>query len=209
MAMFLCYNKCMNNIPDSVYDDVKDTFLKSLFIPDEKPQHQYILCPVGLVGAGKTTVVKPLSETLDLVRISGDEIRKCFKDKGYGYDRFKELAFEITQSFLGQGYSIAIDSDCVTEDTIQKINDSKEKYGIKDVWIHINPPEEFIINKLSNLKPNWLGTAEQMVKNYYQRKPLHEDLSHFSFIYTFDTSRDDLDKQLKEAGGIIRKETGN
>ncbi|MDE1944098.1 MAG: hypothetical protein KGH97_01205 [Patescibacteria group bacterium] len=46
---------------------------------------QVFLAPVGRVGAGKTTVVKPLAERLGLVRISSDEIRKLLKERGLGY----------------------------------------------------------------------------------------------------------------------------
>ena len=83
------------------------------------------------------------------------------------------------------------------------MNSLVQEYGLKLVWIHINPPEKFIVEKLSNLKPNWLGTAEEMLQNYYQRKPLHEHLD-LPFVYTFDTSRADLPQQLDEAAKIIR-----
>src|SRR5262245_50203908 len=53
-------------------EEVKD----SLVLPKESPINQFFLCPIGLVGAGKTTVLTPLAKELSLVSISGDEIRK-------------------------------------------------------------------------------------------------------------------------------------
>lgn len=197
----------MEQTPDKVYEEVKQAYLAEVEMPARKPSNQYILCPIGLVGAGKTTVMKPLAKRLNLVRLSGDEIRKHFKERGYGYDRFKELTYDITAEFLARGHSIGIDSDCIGEDTKQKLAEAQAKFDLKLVWIHINPPEEFIINKLSQLTPNWLGTAEQMVANYHLRKPLHEKLD-FDFTFTFDTSRPDLPQQLVAGERAIREAVG-
>ena len=185
-----------------------DKYENQIVAPNKKPRNQFILCPIGLVGAGKTTVVKPLSDKLGLVRISGDEIRELLKEKGHRYDKVQDIATIVAEKYLDEGYSVCSDNDCVTEKTQTILNSLKEKYDLKLVWIHINPPEEFIINKLSNLKPDWLGTAEQMIENYYQRKPLHEHLN-FPFVYTFDTSRDNLSNQIEEAAEIVKEVTRN
>lgn len=65
---------------------IMDEYEAELDIPIQPKRKQFILCPVGIVGAGKTTVMKPLSERLSLVRISGDEIRKILKEHGQAYD---------------------------------------------------------------------------------------------------------------------------
>jgi len=192
----------MEKIPNEVYERVRSAYLKQIRVPGTKPQRQYILCPVGLVGAGKTTVIKPLAEKLNLVRISGDEIRKVFKEEGFGYDRVRELMFVLVESFLEKGFSVAIDSDCASEESREHIKEAEERSGAKALWIHINPPEAFILRKLKHLTPNWLGTAEAMIENYYRRKPLHE-LLDLPFLYTFDTSRGDLDRQIEEAVSTI------
>lgn len=189
----------MTEISQTTYEAVKDEYLTQIKLPKTKPATQYILCPIGLVGAGKTTVVKPLAEKLNLVRISGDEIRKLLKEKGYGYEKVYDIAFELIQKFLQEGWGVAIDSDCAS-----KIKLIKEKTkGIKLIWIHINPPESFILNKLSNLKPNWLGTAEEMVANYYDRKSVHENIQ-LDYTYIFDTSLPDISEQITNSVGVIQ-----
>lgn len=193
---------------DSVIRDIASQYEKYLTIPDYKPRNQFILCPVGLVGAGKTTVVKPLSEKLSLIRISGDEIRKLLKERGYGYERVQDISTIVMKKYLERGHSTCNDNDCVTQKTQDILNAHKKNYGLRLVWIHINPPEKFILDKLRNLKPNWLGSAERMVENYYQRKSLHENLN-FPFIYTFDTSRENLAQQIDETVVIIRQFTNN
>ena len=70
----------MRDIPKNVYEEVRAEYEASLKIPRNKPKKQFFVLPVGLVGAGKTTVMKPLAEKLSLLRISGDEIRKILWD---------------------------------------------------------------------------------------------------------------------------------
>lgn len=181
-----------------------DKYERQLFIPENPPVKQFILCPVGLVGAGKTTVVKPLSEKLSLVRISGDEIRKILKESGHTYKYVRDIAELLAQKYLDLGHSLCIDSDCVSPRTYRFLNELEKERGIKLVWIHINPPEEFILNKLRNFKYSWLfDNAEQAVENYMRRKNLHENLT-MSFIYTFDPSKNDLTNQIDKATEIIK-----
>lgn len=179
-------------------------YVKTIKIPKTKPNKQVIICPIGVVGAGKTTVVKSLSDKIALVRVSTDEIRKILKDHGYGYDQVKELAFELIKKYIKNGYSIVIDADCVSEASQKHIKKLEDKYGVKPIWIHVNPPEEFIINKLKNFKHTWLfKNSKQAIENYKQRKLLHRNLK-FPFIYEFDTSKRNLNKQIEKASKIIK-----
>jgi shikimate kinase len=177
---------------------------KTLDIPDEKPMHPFLLCPVGIVGAGKTTVVKPLSKRLGLVRISRDEIRGMLKAAGLGYERLDDLSFPLVRKYASLGYSVAIDSDCASEKTQKLVAEVAAHDNLRSVWIHINPPEEFILAKLRNFKHTWLfKDADEAIANYTARKPLHEHLD-MPFVYTFDTSKENLPEQLDEAVAKIR-----
>ena len=195
----------MNEINETTYQKIKRLYLQQIIVPLSKPAVQYLLCPIGLVGAGKTTVVKPLSEKLDLVRVSGDEIRKLFKEQGYDYSKVYDLTFELVNHFLANGYSVCIDSDCAGK--IEQLEEVSQKQKLKLVWIHINPPESFILNKLSKLKPNWLGTAEEMVANYHERKSIHQDLD-LDFTVVFDTSRSDIQEQIESSIPTIKHRVG-
>lgn len=185
------------------FESVSQLYEKQLELPSVKPSHQILLCPVGLVGSGKTTVISPLSQTLSLVRIATDEIRKILKENGFNYVQTREIAKNLIGKYLKQGYSVAIDADCVGElrEAIAEISHDPQ---IKVIWIHINPPESFILNKLRNYKHTWLfKNADDAIHCYQERKPLHEHLD-MPFLYTFDTSRDDLDEQIKEAIKLIQ-----
>ncbi len=180
-------------------------FEETLVIPEQLHRKQFVLCPVGLVGAGKTTVTKPLAERLSLVCISGDEIRKTLKEHGLSYDGLIRIGSELMKKYLALGYSTALDSDAMSPRSKAVIDNAEQEFGVTPVWVHVNPPEEFILNKLRTYKHTWLfKDGEEAVANYMRRKNLHENLTGIPFVYTFDTSRDDLENQINEATKLIQ-----
>ncbi len=196
-----------NDLPDGKVGEIISWYEQSLVFPKTKPSKQFLLCPIGLVGAGKTTVVKPLSKKLNLLRISTDEIRLLLREKGYNYLRTKEIAYTIVKNYLGKGYSIAIDADCVSPETQQHIKRLREKYRLEIIWIHINPLHTFIEQKLRTYPYTSEGlfkNAQVGIENYKRRKSLHKNIN-FPFTYTFNTSQPDLQSQIDEAVKEIRK----
>ncbi len=187
-------------------ESITSLYESTLEIPKNKPKNQFILCPIGLIGSGKTTVIKPLSKKLSLLRVSTDEIRILFKKEGLDWEQARDIAYGLIKKYLHRGFSVAVDADCVTERARNYIAEIQKELNLKVVWIHINPPEEFIINKLKNYKYNGLlfKDAEDAIENYFARKPLHQNLD-FPFTYTFDTSKPDLGEQINEAGEKIDK----
>lgn len=183
---------------------VKKAYENSLVFPKTKPVPQFLLCPVGIIGAGKTTIVRPLAEQLSLVRVSSDEIRKLLKELGQGYEAVHTLAYESIKNLLLGGWSVAIDADCASPETRMEIEKMCREFNISAIWIHINPPEDFILRKLRNFKHSWLfKDADQAIENYQARKPIHEKLD-LPFLCTIDTSREDLSKQREECVQKIR-----
>ena len=195
------------DMPKEMFGEIADEYRTMIVVPPIKPDQQFLLCPVGLIGAGKTTIVEPLAERLGLVRISTDEIRKLMKQHGYNYSGVKDISYATTKLFLDQGYSVAIDGNCGTDDTQRQIAEAVKKYNLEAIWIHINPPEEFIINKLKNYNHTWLfESGDEAVRSYREYKKTHDySNSDIPFIYTFDPSRSDVPKQLDEAEKLIKE----
>jgi predicted kinase len=186
-------------------DEAMREYEKTLILPEQPRRKHFILCPAGLVGAGKTTVTKPLAEKLSLVRISGDEIRKTLKEHGLSYDGLIRIGAELMKKYLAKGYSTALDSDAMSPRSKEVIDNAEQEFGAMPVWIHVNPPEEFILNKLRTYNHTWLfKDGDEAVANYMRRKNLHENLDSIPFVYTFDTSRDDLGNQIDEATELIK-----
>ena len=198
------------DLSDQDFENIKTLFVSGLDIPKEKPSKQFLLCPVGLVGAGKSTVIAPLSKKLNLVRISHDEVRKILKERGFNYARSKEIAVAVIYDFLKKKYSVAIDANCGSMENFNKIKSFEKKYHLRTIWIHVNPPEEFIINKLKNFNHTWLfADNEEAVRGYYKYKDTYGDGTNLGidFVYVFDTSKPDVQKQIIEAEEVILKKT--
>lgn len=197
-----------NDLPDEKVGEIQAEYLKKVEIPASKPPQKYLLCPVGLVGAGKSTVTVPLAKRLGLVRISADEIRKILKENGYNYNRAREISLSIIREFLAKGYSVAIDANCGSSDSYPKIKELEKEFHLSLVWLRINPPEEFIINKLQNMKHAWLfENGDEAVQSFYEYKKKYGDFGDLDVAYTyvFDTSRPNLQNQVAEASDIVRK----
>lgn len=92
-------------------EQVASLYESQLHIPLIKPEPQFYIVTVGLIGSGKTTVIKPLSEKLHLLRISGDEIRKVIQDKGGDETDTLEVGRMLVEKYAQAGYSIAHDTD--------------------------------------------------------------------------------------------------
>ncbi len=135
-----------------IENEVMKEYEESLIIPAQPHRKLFILCPVGIIGAGKTTVLKPLAQKLSLVRISGDEIRKRLKESGLGYEAIIRIGYELPRKYFACGYNGALDSDAASPRSKSVIENVEREFGAIPIWIHINPPEEFILNKLRTHK---------------------------------------------------------
>ncbi len=175
-----------------------------LKFPRVKPKQQFLLCPVGMVGAGKTTVLKPLSQRLHLLRISTDELRMILLARGYNLVKTSEMAKKLIEKYLAKGFSIAVDADCVSLEVHKSLIKLGKKYKTKTIWIHVKSPEKFILKRLhSYTHGRVFRDSTDAIDNYYRRKPLHLKLD-FPFIYQFNTARGDLIKQINRAVNLIR-----
>ncbi|MFA7302798.1 MAG: AAA family ATPase [Candidatus Paceibacterota bacterium] len=179
---------------------------KTLIIPDHKPAPQWMLMPVGLIGAGKSTVVKPLSERLGLVRIATDEVRKRLKLRGYSYEGARDVSQALSTKYLTLGYSVAVDANTGSPFALPYNKINREAFPeVRQIFVHIHPPVEFIINKLRNYPHTWLfEDGEHAVERFLFYKEQYK-LPDIKFAYTFDTSRDDLPVQIEEGIVAIQK----
>jgi len=192
-----------DELTDAAMAEISRAYEASLKTPTGKHQPQILVCPVGLVGAGKTTVIKPIADQVGLLRISTDDIRHMLKDRGFNYLRLMEIARPLVEKYLKQGQSLALDMDCVGS-AYQFILQAERQMHLKVIWLHIAPPETFILHKLRNFKGGWMvDDNEKMVETYFARKPLHEHLD-MQFLFVFDTSRADLGRQIADATQAIQ-----
>lgn len=185
---------------------VESDFRKSIRIPYEKARHQFLLCPVGLVGSGKTTVIQPISEAFSLVRISSDELRKMLKEAGHTYASVKEIGLRAIKEIASQGHGIAFDMDCGNPQVKGFAEKLANELNIKIFFLHITAPEEFIFDKFRKHPPTWLADNPQtMIDNHIAQKNTRlKENTPFDFFFSFDTSRPDLSDQISECCDKIR-----
>mgnify|MGYP006054105383 FL=1 len=197
---------------DSLTATIISEYEKTLNIPKNPPEKQFLLCPVGLIGSGKTTTMRALSKKLSLVRISNDDVRKIIHDNYKSLvdtEGFTHIISTLFKKYLSLGYSIAADGDCASEKAQALISERQKEFNTKVIWIHINTPEEFIIKNLLQDRRTWLfANGEEAVKNYMKRKEIHQNLP-MPFIYTFDMSLGTFDTQVDEATELIKREVGS
>ena len=188
--------------------EVEIEFKKSIKIPTIKPVQQFFFCPVGLIGSGKSTLTKVLSERLHLLRLSTDELRKVLKENGYDFEFVREIGLKIANEFAQQGFSIALDFDCGNPQAKRFVEKVSSDLHAKVVWVHINTPEDFIIEglKKDHHYRAWLAdTSEKMIDNYYvQKEKRLKENTQFNFLYTFDNSRQYINNQIDECEAKIK-----
>ena len=193
-----------SDVPDNVAEEIYQEYKNSILLPSKKPTRQFMLCPVGLVGSGKSTVVKAFAQKLFLVTISSDEFRHRLKSRGFNYDRAKELTMSIGREFIENGYSVAFDMNCGSAGSKKGITQIESQYGIPTIWIFVNPPEDFILNKLKNYPHTWLfSSGEEAVNGYFKYKEAYGDFGAIDFACEIDPSRDDLSEQIENAAKVI------
>ncbi|OGG48938.1 hypothetical protein A3G63_03395 [Candidatus Kaiserbacteria bacterium RIFCSPLOWO2_12_FULL_52_8] len=186
--------------PEAVLEEVGRDYEKTLVVPEVKPSPQWMLMPVGLIGSGKTTVVKPLAKHFGLIRVSTDEIREQLKQRGYTYKGAREIAHELTKKYLRLGYSIAVDGNTGSMTGLEYNKKTAEAFPhVQQLFIHINPPDKFVIDKLNKYPHTWLyKDGSHAVDNFLTNKK-NFTLPNLSFVYTFDTAKENLPSQLDEA----------
>lgn len=181
----------------------------NLFIKDndlDRPTKNYcMICPVGLIGSGKTTIIKKLARSFGLVRVSNDEMRAYLVKLGYNTDRASDVTVVVVRNLLKKKIGLAIDADCARKETIMNILSKERLFKVPLVWIKINVPEKIILERLSpdNKKRKYRGA--EAIANYHKRKELHKNVK-LPFIYTFENkNKDCLKTQMSKAKQKIQE----
>lgn len=176
----------------------------------DKQVPQYFVATIGLVGAGKTTVLKKMNEHLRIVRVSSDELRERLHDASLDVARAPYVALYVITQVERAGFSIIADADAVQKVARDEIAE-RERRGIYIFWLKVDAPGAIIENRLRlrNFSPSPLfDDAEHALAVLNERKFLHEkyaiELAKLPYIYTFDTSQSSLDSQVIEAVGLIK-----
>jgi len=160
-----------------------DQFEALLVFPVNEPKTPFLLCTVGLVGSGKTTIMSALKEHLPGVYLRTDDMRRFLADQGYQTARTSEIAEVIIERLVKKGHSVLVDADCAA-DYWREPAEALAQYGVGIFWVHVVTSEAVILDRLRDDNPDREYKGEAARENYENRKVLHEHLSH-PFYFTF------------------------
>lgn len=187
--------------------EIQQEYKDRLFIPPVQPTRQCLVCPVGLIGSGKTTVITPIAQELNLVRVSTDEYRILLKQNGLGYESVKSFIISVYKELLEQGHSIAIDANAGGQTNFDFITRAEQEFGVAVFWLNINTPETFAIEGLRKRQSPMVANNEDWVKNRANQKARMQTLNYgFDFFYEFDISRVDLSEQIRSSVEKLKAE---
>ena len=186
---------------------VADECFAKLVFPANKPVVQFLLCPIGLVGSGKTSVLHALQQHLDFVRVSTDDIRAILKRDGFNFQRTAELAMQIVVRCIEGGFSVALDADCARAGISSFMEKFVADHNVKLAWIHIKTPESVILERLAGGVSDRTYVGPQAISDYHRRKPLHDEFQ-VSFVYVFNETTLELSAQIPDAVKAIRAKLG-
>jgi len=178
------------DMADADLDRLAVSFRVLLPLPT-KPDRQYVIALVGLVGSGKTTVAQVLAERLPLVRLSNDDARDLLRQHGFNFIRVRELSYRVGYQLLNQGYSIVLDMDCASIKSQKMIAELEGEFPrVKVHWVHVTAPEAVILDRLKSRNDfDWKQEGEGIEATYHYRKALHQNLP-MQFSAEIDTTGD-------------------
>lgn len=90
-------------MPKERINGIATEYRQGLVLPSWRPLKQIFLCPISLPAAGKTTVVRPIAERLNLVRLAADDVRLMLEGKGFSYQWAAEIIFETAKELVDKG----------------------------------------------------------------------------------------------------------
>ena len=192
-----------NELEDGHVEEFLASFAKKVLVFPDGPSVLCILAPVGLIGSGKSTVMQALAERFSLVVIRTDAIRAHLNRFGYNNRRTPELAGRLVVSCVERGYGVAVDADVVVEEKRSALQRIARELEVPLVSVHINTPEEVILDRLRPDNPDREFKGPEAVERYFIRKTLHENLD-IPFECVVDGAGE-LETEMDKAEVCIRK----
>lgn len=188
------------SLDDAALFAIVHEYCTSLVLP--RKQTPWLLCSIGLVGVGKSTVMKRLCETFGLVRLVNDDVRVLLRTRGFNLTRASEVAFQVLLGLVADGYAVGVDADCVSKQLVIPAYVKEENIPV--IWVHVTASEEVIMARLheDNIARGYRGP--QAIADYYRRKPLHEKSLLVTPAYTFRTDLENTEEQFYKAEVAIR-----
>ena len=173
-------------------------YLQSIKPIPNNTKKLFTLALIGLPSSGKSYVAKILSEKLNLFVENNDKIRRFLNKKGFkGVTPIQKTLQKIAEtrtSFLFENKtSTILDLDIIK--FVDAIKEKMRKFKGDVFFIHITCSEKEIIRRIKERKNDKTNVSKAGLKEYYQRKKIHESLCLPDLFFSIDASRD-VERQI-------------
>ena len=190
-------------------------FLSRLHLPESKADRPFIMATIGLIGSGRTTVAKLMTEKLQgAVLVRSDSARFLLKKKEMPWgDNVRQILKGVVTDLLKRGYGVVFDGNAADEEDRKNISEIASQTGAKVFYVRINiDPEVARERKRAKYDdPSWISsfedfrvnTTEKILKNLDERIELHQKLKSSEIPNLLgevnnDGSSEELKKQVDE-----------
>lgn len=113
-----------------------------------KPKRSLILCMVGLVGSGKSTVAKSFARGLKAEIVRSDDFRLELGKQGKPYERAVELVFARTMELVRRGRNVVIDADVVQADKRRRLARESKKLGSRVLYVRVVTDMDVMLGRI-------------------------------------------------------------
>lgn len=177
----------MENKQEIISKLAKD-FLSRLSLPAQKADSPFIIATIGLVGSGRTTVAKIITEQVNgAVLVQANSARFLLKEAGLPWgENVRQILKQVSKDLLAKGYGIIFDGNASDEDDRKNIDEIAQGTGAKTFYIRITIDPEIAKEReqkkyddsswISNFGDFRVNTIEKMLKNVDDRAEHHKNL---------------------------------
>ena len=108
-------------------------------LPKRKTKGLFLICSVGLVGVGKTTLMKKISQKIGAEYIRSDAIRLFVKKKGIvlGKKDIRKIMILLGEMAFQNGTNVVMDADFILESDRDLAKKFAKKYSAKFQCVRI------------------------------------------------------------------------
>mgnify|MGYP001576031181 CR=1 FL=1 len=192
-----------------------------------------VVCCVGLVGSGKSTVAREFSKLLDAVFISGDDIRVELRKKGESFATVREIALTAALEAVKAGKNAVLDSDFSDFKKREEFTRKFEEVGVRVLFVHVTCDLDVAIGRViateypdgadnffAGASSLWRGSSQSRgavvrIREMMRRIPHHYDWSGEMggmwkpkllpgpFFAEIDTTHDGWNDRVKECASQL------
>ncbi len=127
-------------------------FLTGLKFSKRKTKKPVMVAIVGLVGSGKSSVVKELAGKIGATIIEGDAIRICLRKSAERYENASKIGENATMKVIEKGGNVIFDSDFVNPEKRKRLAQVAKKTDAKVIFVRTYADYDIMAGRVISAK---------------------------------------------------------